>query len=157
MRTASSSPSYGMTTTTGPKYMQPPLFADSTLQGIYPFTTYKREFKEGSPLKEKYHAIFVESEYFKLTYIPELGGRFIALYDKVHQRETFYRNDVIKPTYFNPRFDWPQEGIELTGPFDVHSLTWHGEPYWSHLVLRHKDGSVSVLLGELDPIYQMEV
>ena len=38
-----------------------------------------------------------------------------------------------------------------------HSLTWHGEPYWSHLVLRHKDGSVSVLLGELDPIYQMNV
>jgi tetratricopeptide (TPR) repeat protein len=139
------------------RYMQPPLFADSTLDGIYPFTTYKREFKEGSPLKEKYHAIFVESEYFKLTYIPELGGRFMELYDKVHQRETFYHNDVIKPTYFNPRFDWPQEGIELTGPFDEHSLTWHGEPYWSHIVTRHKDGSVSVLLGELDPIYQMEV
>jgi len=139
------------------RYMQPPLFPDSTLTGLYPFTTFKREFKEGSPLQEKYHVLYVESEYFKLTYIPELGGRFIALYDKVHHRETFYRNDVIKPTYFNPRFDWPQSGIELTGPFDVHSLTWHGEPYWSHLVLRHKDGSVSVLLGELDPIYQMDV
>jgi tetratricopeptide (TPR) repeat protein len=139
------------------RFMQPPLFADSTLQGIYPFTTFKREFKTGGPLPEKYHAIFVESEYFKLTYIPELGGRFMELYDKVHERETFYHNDVIKPTYFNPRFDWPQEGIELTGPFDEHSLTWHGEPYWSHLVLRHKDGSVSVLLGELDPIYQMDV
>ena len=139
------------------RYVQPPLFADSALAGLYPFTTFKRQFKEGTPFPEKYHAIFVDSQYFKLTYIPELGGRFFSLYDKVHQRETFYRNDVIKPTQFNSRFTWPQSGIELTGPYDEHSLTWHGEPYWSHLVLRHKDGSVSVLLGELDPIYQMDV
>lgn len=139
------------------RYMQPPLFSDSTLTGLYPFTTFKRQFKEGSPFPEKYHAIFVENEYFKLTYIPILGGRFFSLYDKLHHRETFYRNDVIKPTEFNPRFTWPQSGIELTGPYDAHSLTWHGEPYWSHAVLRHKDGSVSVMLGDVDPFYHMNV
>lgn len=139
------------------RYMQPPLFSDSTLAGLYPFTTYKRQFKEGSPLPEKYHAIFVDNEYFKLTYIPELGGRFFSVYDKVHHRQMFYRNDVIKPTQFNPRFTWPQSGIELTGPYDAHSLTWKGEPYWSHTILKHKDGSVSVLLGEEDPLYHMDV
>jgi tetratricopeptide (TPR) repeat protein len=139
------------------RYMQPPLFADSTLEGLYPFTTYKRQFKEGSPFPEKYHAIFVDNQYFKLTYIPELGGRFFSVYDKVHQRQMFYRNDVIKPTQFNARFTWPQSGIELTGPYDAHSLTWKGEPYWSHTILKHKDGSVSVLLGEEDPFYHMDV
>ncbi|MES2222626.1 MAG: DUF5107 domain-containing protein [Acidobacteriota bacterium] len=139
------------------RYMQPPLFNDSTLAGLYPFTTFKREFKPGSPFPEKYHAVFVDSQYFKLTYIPELGGRFFSVYDKVHHRQMFYRNDVIKPTQFNPRFTWPQSGIELTGPYDAHSLTWKGEPYWSHTILKHKDGSVSVLLGEEDPFYHMDV
>ncbi len=139
------------------RYMQPPLFNDSTLTGLYPFTTFKRQFKVGSPFPEKYRAIFVDNQYFKLTYIPELGGRFFSVYDKVHHRQMFYRNDAIKPTQFNPRFTWPQSGIELTGPYDAHSLTWKGEPYWSHTILKHKDGSVSVLLGEEDPIYHMDV
>lgn len=139
------------------RYMQPPLFSDSTLTGLYPFTTFNRQFKQGSPFPEKYHAIFVDNEYFKLTYIPELGGRFFSVYDKVHHRQMFYRNDVIKPTQFNPRFTWPQSGIELTGPYDAHSLTWKGEPYWSHTILKHNDGSVSVLLGEEDPFYHMDV
>jgi len=139
------------------RHMQPPLFDDSTLTGIYPFTTFKRPFKMGSPIPEKYHAVFVENEYFKLTYVPEFGGRFFSLYDKLHHRQVFYRNDVIKPTQFNPRFSWPQSGIELTGPYDAHSLTWHGEPYWSHTLLKHSDGSVSVMLGEVDPIYHMNV
>jgi hypothetical protein len=137
--------------------MEPPLFPDSTQVGLYPFTTYKRTFTKDSPAPTKYPAIFVENEYLKLTYIPELGGRFFALYDKLHHREVFYRNDVIKPTQFNPRFTWPQSGIELTGPYDAHSLTLHSEPYWSHTVIQNKDGSVSVMLGEMDPIYHMNV
>jgi tetratricopeptide (TPR) repeat protein len=139
------------------RYMQPPLFSDSTLSGLYPFTTYKRAFKKGDPQPQNYPAIFVENEYLKLTYIPELGGRFFSLYDKLHHREVFYRNDVIKPTQFSPRFNWPQSGIELTGPYDAHTLTLHNEPYWSHTIIRHKDGSVSVMLGEVDPIYHMNV
>ena len=99
----------------------------------------------------------MENEYLKLTYIPELGGRFFALYDKLHDREVFYRNDVIKPTQFNPRFSWPQSGIELTGPYDAHTLTLHNEPFWSHTIIKNPDGSVSVMLGEVDPTYHMDV
>ena len=139
------------------RYLDPPLFSRSTMTGLYPFTTYEREWRPGSPSPKEYPAIFVENEYLKLTYIPELGGRFFALYDKLRHREVFYRNDVIKPTQFNPRFSWPQSGLELTGPYDAHTLTLHNEPYWSHTILRHPDGSVSVLLGETDPIYHMDV
>lgn len=139
------------------RYLQPPLFPHSTLSGIYPFTTYRMPFKEGGPVPEKYPAIFVENEYLKLTYIPELGGRFFSLYDKLHHRQVFYRNDVIKPAHYNDRVNFPLSGIELTGAYDSHSLTTHSEPYWSHTVMKHKDGSVTVVLGELDPFYHMHV
>ena len=136
---------------------EPPLFANSTVTGLYPFTTYIMPFKAGGPKPRTYRAIFVENEYLKLTYLPELGGRFFSLYDKLRGREVFYRNDVIKPAPYNPRQSWPQSGIELTGPHDLHMLTLYGEPFWSNRIVRREDGSISLVLGELDPVYQMKV
>jgi tetratricopeptide (TPR) repeat protein len=136
---------------------EPPLFANSTVTGLYPFTTYLAPFKPGGPEPRTYRAIFVENEYLKLTYIPEFGGRIFSLYDKLRNREVFYRNDVIKPSHYNPRNSWPQSGLELTGPHDLHMLTLHGEPFWANQIVRKGDGSVSLVLGELDPVYQMKV
>jgi len=137
--------------------MNPPLFSNSALIGLYPFTTYKMPFKAGGPAPQKYPAVFVENEYLKLTYIPEFGGRFFSLYDKLRKKQVFYYNDVIKPADYTSRDNFPLFGIELTGPFDAHSRTLHGEPYWSHTILRHKDGSVSLVLAETDPVYHMDV
>ncbi len=137
--------------------MNPPLFSNSNLIGLYPFTTYQMPYKPGGPVEEKYPAVFVENEYLKLTYIPELGGRFFRLYDKLHHKDVFYHNDVIKPADYTKRYDFPLTGIELTGPFDDHSRTLYGEPYWSHTIVHHKDGSVSVILAQTDPIYHMNV
>ena len=136
--------------------LQPPLFAGSALVGLYPFPTYRMPLKT-PPAPKQYKAIFIENEYLKLTYVPYFGGRFLSLYDKLRQREVFYKNDVIKPTQFNARGDWPQEGIELTGPFDVHSLTLDYDPYWSNTTLKNPDGSITLLLGETDPFYGMRV
>jgi Domain of unknown function (DUF5107) len=136
---------------------QPPLFADSTVTGLYPFTTYIMPFKPGGPQPKIYRAIFVENEYLKLTYLPELGGRLFSLYDKLRGREVFYRNDVIKPAPYNPRLSWPQSGIELTGPHDLHMMTLYGEPFWSHKIVHGEDGAISLVLGELDPVYRMKV
>ncbi len=137
--------------------MEPPLFRISSVQGLYPFTTYLGPFRAEDPQLQTYKSLVIESRYLKLTYLPELGGRIFSLYDKLRKREVFYRNDVIKPTMFNPRQSWPVSGIELTGPYDAHMLTLHSEPYWSHTVVRHPDGSVSLVLGEVDPIYHMKV
>lgn len=136
---------------------QPPLFSNSSVTGLYPFTTYVLPFKADGPKPRTYRAIFLENEYLKLTCLPEFGGRFFSLYDKIRGREVFYRNDVIKPAHYNPRISWPQFGVELTGPHDLHTLTLYGEPFWSDKVLRHEDGSVSLALGELDPVYHMKV
>jgi tetratricopeptide (TPR) repeat protein len=141
----------------GGRETEPPLFQNSTVTGMYPFTTYLLPFKADGPKPQTYRAIFIENEYLKLTYQPELGGRIFSLYDKLRGREVFYRNDVIKPAPYNPRNSWPQSGLELTGPHDLHMLTLHGEPFWSNRIVRNGDGSISLVLGELDPVYQMKV
>ncbi len=136
---------------------EPPLFANSSVAGMYPFTTYLMPFPDGGAAPKTYHAVFVENEYLKLTYLPDLGGRFFSLYDKLRGREVFYRNDTIKPASYNPRNSWPISGLELTGPHDLHMLTLHGEPFWSHSIQRRPDGAVSLVLGEYDPVYRMRV
>lgn len=136
---------------------EPPLFANSGLRGLYPFTTYVYPFHPNDPQPRAWRAVFLENEYLKLTYLPELGGRIFSVYDKLRGREMFYRNDVIKPAHYNPRNTWPQSGFELTGPYDAHMLTLYSEPFWSHTVRRHPDGSVSLVLGEFDPVYHMKV
>ena len=135
---------------------EPPLFASSSMTGMYPFTTYVMPFKPG-PNPKDYHAIFVENEYLKLTYIPEFGGRIFSVYDKLRKREMLYRNDVIKPAPYNPRNSWPQSGMELTGPHDMHMLTLYGEPFWANRIVHGEDGGISLVLGEIDPVYGMNV
>ena len=136
--------------------LEPPLFANSTVTGMYPFTTYLPAYKPG-PNPQTYHAIFLENEYLKLTYIPDFGDRIFSVYDKLRSREMLYRNDVIKPAPYNPRDSWPQSGMELTGPHDLHTLTLHSEPYWANKIVRHEDGSIALALGEIDPVYGMQV
>lgn len=136
---------------------EPPLIANSTVTGLYPFTTYLAPFQPDGSKPKAYRAIVVETEYLKRTSIAEFGGRLFALYDKLSNREVFYRNDVIKPAPYNPRNSWPQSGLELTGPYNLHMLTLHGEPFWANKIVRQADGSVSLVLGELDPVSQMKV
>jgi tetratricopeptide (TPR) repeat protein len=136
---------------------QPPLFGNSTVSGMYPFTTYIMPFKPDGPKPRTYRAIFLENEYLKVTYVPEFGGRIFSVYDKLRGREVFYRNDVIKPAPYNPRDSWQQSGLELTGPHDLHMLTLYGEPFWSNKVVPHDDGSVSLTVAEIDPVYHMKV
>jgi tetratricopeptide (TPR) repeat protein len=135
---------------------EPPLFANSTVSGMYPFTTFLMPYKNG-PKPKQYKAIFLENEYLKVTYIGEFGGRIYSVFDKLRNREMLYRNDVVKPAPYNPRNSWPQSGMELTGPHDLHTLTLYSEPYWASKVVHHEDGSVSLALGEVDPVYGMNV
>ena len=36
-------------------------------------------------------------------------------------------------------------------------LTLHGEPFWANQVVRREDGAISLVLGEIDPVYGMKV
>ncbi|MFH1070058.1 MAG: DUF5107 domain-containing protein, partial [Candidatus Glassbacteria bacterium] len=137
--------------------LEPPLFESSTVEGTYPYPNFLRPYKPGGPVPQSCRAIFVENEYLRLTVIPALGGRIFSLYDKVNGREVFYKNDVLKFSSVNPRSAWLVGNLEITGPYDHHTLTLKGEPFWFDKVLRHPDGSVSVVLSQIDPFYRMKV
>lgn len=136
---------------------EPALFSISSVTGLYPFTTYLQPYEAGGPKPRDYRAVFIENEYLRLTYLPEFGGRVFSVFDKLRNREMFYRNDVVKPVHYNPRNSWVMSGIEMTGPFDVHMLTLNGEPFWSHEIVHNPDGSVLLALGQNDPVYRMRI
>ncbi len=69
--------------------LEPPLFPNSTVKGLYPFPTYTSVSQGDVPKPKTYSTILLENEYLKLTYIPECGGRFLSLYDKIRKREDF--------------------------------------------------------------------
>ncbi|MBN2287944.1 MAG: DUF5107 domain-containing protein, partial [Candidatus Glassbacteria bacterium] len=137
--------------------LQPPLFGSSTIQGKYPFAPFVRPFKPGGPKPASYRAVFLENEYLRITVVPEFGGRVYSLYDKLGGREVFYSNDVFKPAGYNMKDCFPLFGIELTGPYDSHAITLYNEPLWFNKVVRHGDGSVSLVMSNIDPVYRMKV
>ncbi len=137
--------------------LEPPLFENSAITGKYPLPPFKRPYQPGGPKPAEYKAIFLENEYLKLTVVPDFGGRIYSLYDKVNRREVFYKNDVLKFSGVNAKHAWPVGNIELTGPYDTHMVTLYGEPLWFNRVLRHQDGSVSIVMSNIDPFYRMKV
>ena len=48
-------------------------------------------------------------------------------------------------------------GIEMTGPWDAHTLASNGEPFWSHRVVRTQMAGSPLVMGSIDPIYHMKV
>ncbi|MCE5270338.1 DUF5107 domain-containing protein [bacterium] len=137
--------------------LEPTLFANSTLEGEYPLPPFMRPYKSETPAPRKYDAVFLENEYLRLTVVPDFGGRVYSLYDKVHGREVFYRNDVLKFSGVNPKHAWPVGDIEITGPHDHHMLTVDGEPYWFSRVRGNPDGSASLVLSSMDPYFRMKL
>ena len=137
--------------------LEPPLFEVSTVPGKYPLPAFLKPYKPGGPKPAAYKAVFLENEYLKLTFVPEFGGRIYSLYDKVNGKEVFYKNDVLKFSGVNPKQAWPVGNIELTGPYDTHTMTLNGEPLWFYKILRHEDGSASLVMSNIDPIFRMKV
>src|SRR4030043_225592 len=61
---------------------------------IYPYTLLD---DIASKIKDKtYHTLVLENQYLLVTIIPDLGGRVYSIYDKVSQREVFYKNSIVR-------------------------------------------------------------
>ncbi len=117
---------------------------------IYPYTmlddlTNRRETKI-------YRALFLENEYLKAIVLPEMGGRLYSLYDKVAQREVFYRNNVVKFGLVALRGAWISGGIEFNFP-DGHTVATVS-PVASTL-LHGPDGSGTLVVGDVDLVSGM--
>ncbi|MFB3923745.1 MAG: DUF5107 domain-containing protein [Terriglobia bacterium] len=132
--------------------VSPPFFS----RGLYPYTSYKLSSRSSTPRPVTYRAIILENQYLKLTFVPELGGRIWAAYDKIRGREFFYRTAAVKPTPYNLRSTWPAGNLELYGPYDTHMITWPGEP-WVPATRRNPDGSATVILSHVDHIFRDKI
>jgi tetratricopeptide (TPR) repeat protein len=99
-----------------------------------------------------YRAFFLENEYLKATILPDLGGRLYSLYDKVDNREVFYRNHVVKYGLVALRGAWISGGVEFNFPNGHTTLTV--SPVEARL-LQSDDGSATAVVGALDWVTHM--
>ena len=130
-----------------------PIFLDKRVyQGssgkVYPYPTVEK-ISEKKTDKE-YTAVWLENEYLKVMVLPELGGRIQRAYDKTNDYDFVYYNHVIKPALVGLTGPWISGGIEFNWPQHHRPTTFLPVDY---VTLENEDGSVSVLLHDVDQMY----
>ncbi len=119
---------------------------------IYPYPatqTISREKKN-----KKWKAVFLENEYLKVMVLPELGGRIQRAYDKTNGYDFVYYNKVIKPALVGLTGPWISGGIEFNWPQHHRPTTYMKV---DHRIVENRDGSKSLLLGDVDRMYGTRV
>lgn len=130
-----------------------PIFLDKRVyQGstgkVYPYPTVEKISDEKTD--KEYEAVCLENEYLKVMVLPSLGGRIQRAYDKTNDYDFVYYNHVIKPALVGLTGPWISGGIEFNWPQHHRPTTYLPVDY----VLDEKeDGSVSVLLHDVDQMY----
>ncbi|MCI6536811.1 MAG: DUF5107 domain-containing protein [Lachnospiraceae bacterium] len=119
---------------------------------VYPYPTTEKISHEK---KDKvWHAVYLENEYLKIMILPELGGRIQRAYDKTNDYDFVYYNHVIKPALVGLAGPWISGGIEFNWPQHHRPTTYLPV---DHLVEEHPDGSVTLLVGDVDQMYGTKV
>lgn len=117
---------------------------------VYPYTMLDDLTGRREP--QTYRAIFLENEYLKATILPDVGGRLYSLYDKLGQREVFYRNHVVKYGLVGLRGAWISGGVEFNFPNGHTMLTV--SPVDAR-TFTGSDGSATAVVGALDRVTGM--
>lgn len=130
-----------------------PIFLDKRVyQGstgkVYPYPTIEKISDEKKD--KEYEAVFLENEFLKVMVLPALGGRIQRAYDKTNGYDFVYYNHVIKSALVGLTGPWISGGIGFNWPQHHRPTTYLPVDY----VLDEKeDGSVSVLLHDVDQMY----
>jgi tetratricopeptide (TPR) repeat protein len=117
---------------------------------IYPYTML--DDLSDAHVPTTYRAIVLENEYLRATILPDVGGRLYSLYDKIANREVFYRNRSVKYGLVALRGAWISGGIEFNFP-NGHS-TDTVSPVSSRYQV-NSDGSATVVVGDVDQVSEM--
>ncbi len=117
---------------------------------VYPYTMEDRLLHKA---KDKaYTQVVLENEYIKLIVLPDLGGHLWSAYDKVSGKEVFYNNQAVKPGLIGLRGAWCATGVEWNFPVG-HSVSTVSQV--DHTCMENEDGSVTVVVGDLDRTTRM--
>lgn len=126
-----------------------PVFADSR-HDIYPYTL--NETLTDHKVDKAYTGVFLENEYIKLLVLPEIGGRLHGALDKTNGYVWLYWQRTIKPGLISMTGAWISGGIEWNFPHGHRPSCFMPV---DHRIVRHKDGSATVWVGETEPIFRM--
>jgi tetratricopeptide (TPR) repeat protein len=100
-----------------------------------------------------YKAVFLENEYLHLMILPEIGGRIHVGQDRTNGYDFFYRQHVIKPALVGLLGPWISGGVEFNWPQHHRPSTFMPV---EHAIEQSEDGSVTVWLGEHEPMQRMK-
>lgn len=115
---------------------------------FYPYPLKNKVAREAKDVL--YDVYCLENEFFKLTVLPDLGGKLYSCYDKRCQRDIFYRNIVIKPQMVGTTGAWTSGGVEFNYPNRGHrpSATDRADT----ITRTYEDGSASIIISDIDRI-----
>ncbi len=77
---------------------------------VLPYKKQDRYSRKRIPMTFK--GVILENEYLRATFMPEMGGRLLSLFDKEKKRELLSRNSVYQPGNLANREAWFSGGIE---------------------------------------------
>jgi tetratricopeptide (TPR) repeat protein len=127
-----------------------PLFNEEGYMRIFPYP--KRDHITFQRKKVQYRALVLENRFLRLMVLPELGGHLWSLYDKLRNREVFYRPNAIKPGLIALSGAWVPVGIEFNFPNGHHPMSL--SPV-AGTIGENPDGSASIAVGDTEFLSRM--
>ncbi|HLO27917.1 MAG TPA: DUF5107 domain-containing protein, partial [Anaerolineales bacterium] len=112
---------------------------------IYPYTLL--DDIDSTSRDKTYHTLVLENQYLRVTIITDLGGRAYSVFDKISQREVFYKNPIVRFAPLAIRGAFFSGGVEFSFPV-AHAPTTTDKVNWD--LRKHEDGSASASLGGLE-------
>lgn len=109
---------------------------------IYPYTLL--DDISATPKEKTYHTLVLENQYLKITVLTDLGGRVYSVFDKISDREVFYKNSVVRFAPLAIRGAFFSGGVEFSFPV-AHAPTTCDKVNWD--CRENDDGSASVFIG----------
>ena len=148
-------------TITLPTYTPPaadlnPMFLEHRVNQGSSGRVYPNPFTDGVSGEREdaaYRAVFLENEYLRLTMLPQIGGRIYMALDKTNDYDFVYRQHVVKPALIGLFGSWMSGGVEYNWPQHHRPSTFMPV---SHTIEEGADGSVTVWLGDRDPMERLK-
>jgi len=118
---------------------------------VYPLPFIDRISETKSDVE--WDAVHLENEFLYVMILPQLGGRIHVLRDKTNGYDLVYNQPVIKPALVGLAGPWASGGIEFNWPQHHRPATFMPVDVE---IERDSDGSVTVWLGDHDPMARMK-
>lgn len=113
---------------------------------LYPYFRFDGFSSKG--ILKQWKVIDLENDYIKVQIMPEIGGKVWSAYDKVHQKDFLYDNEVVKFRDIAMRGPWVSGGIEAN--YGIIGHTPNSATPTDYFVRNNKNGSVSCFVSALD-------